>query len=141
MKDITPERFRQLFLKVSRSPSGHIWSHGRCFEYAYIFMKVVGGTARSYLTHKKQYKAYGHCFVYFQGKFFDSESHYGKKNWKHLQDYMNKAQEKRVRKHTSINGMLKTWGVEKYKIDDCELLISKVLELHKTEPYPKEDEF
>ncbi len=123
---MSPQRFRTLFLKVTKSPSGHIWAHGRCFEYAYCFMRLVGGRAQSYLTHKKQYKAYGHCFIKFEGKFFDSESFEGKKTWKQLQSYMNKAQDKRVKKHTNINGVIKTWGLQSHQIKDCEELISKI---------------
>lgn len=123
MTKLTPEEFHDLFLKASKSPSGWYWAHGGCYLYAFCFLRLVGGQAQSYLTHRKIHKAYGHCFIKFNGKFYDSESPEGLDSWKKLQSYMIRAQQNKVVKHGSTRGIVKTWGFSQRQIKECNQFI------------------
>lgn len=122
---MTPKEFHSLFLKVTNSKSGWIWAHGLCFQYTFCFLSLVGGKGKSYLTKNPNSKAYGHCFIEFQGLYYDSENPTGVSKWKHLQRYMNKAQDKKITHHRTIGGIQKLWFQEKDLVA-CQEIIRKI---------------
>lgn len=122
-----PLEFRRLFLEITKSnPKGWWWSHGGCFEYAYCFIKVLGGVGESYLTNRKQYRAYGHCFIKYQGLYFDSENPEGLDSWKKLQPYMTRAQNKKKTTHQGLSGLCRRWGITPEKAKVLDEIVEKI---------------
>lgn len=124
---MSPIDFRRLFLEVTNSsPKGWWWSHGGCFHYAYCFIHLVGGSAHSYLTHRQQYKAYGHCFIKYNGKFYDSENKQGQESWKKLQPYMLRAQDSKKVIHSNSSAICKRWGISETEEAHLSKIIKKI---------------
>ena len=119
---MTPAQFQDIFLKITGSVSGTRWAHGKCFMYAYCFTEVVGGTPFSYLTRKNS----GHCFISYEGKFWDAESYDGKSSWKDLQPWLKRASNKLVTKHRSTHVLKNVWKMSPEQVKECEKIINQI---------------
>jgi hypothetical protein len=109
-----PHEFTDIFIKQAKpipnegSPTNRwIASHGLCWYWAYAFVQVMGGEIYSYQTKDRS----GHCFVKYKGFFYDSETFEGKVIWKNLQTYLKKTSDSKLKKHQTIGGFLKSWGL------------------------------
>lgn len=86
-------------------------ANGLCWYYAYIFKHIFGGEIYSYQNKEGR----GHCFVKYNGLFYDAETIEGKKSWKHLQRYLNTVPDKNLVKHRTITGFLSHWKIHQFK--------------------------
>lgn len=114
---MSPKSFPKAFLlaakpidKSGNLPDLNTLAHGFCYYYAFIFSQVIGGDLYTHMTPDKA----GHAFVKFKGKFYDGDSWEGKKDWRDLQPYLKRANEKYVFK-SNPKEFLKTWWVKKDK--------------------------
>lgn len=106
------EEFNKVFLEVYNSNFNSQlkymthFAHGMCYYYAYCFEQCLGGQVVSYLC---PYKKSGHCFIRYEGRFFDAENSEGQENWKDLQRYLKKV--RRPLHRNSKLGILSLWKV------------------------------
>lgn len=119
---MSPEEFLASFLIVTNSSTGWKWANGQCFMYAYCFTEIMGGKAMSYTNKEKT----GHCFIYYKGKYYDSECYAGGQNkWKHLQPYLVRVPNK-VMRHNSSLGVSRKWKMLPEQIEECEKIIAHI---------------
>lgn len=98
---------------MGRPSSRWYLANGLCWYYAYVFKHILGGEIYSYQNKK----GWGHCFIKYNGLFYDAESLSGKKSWKELQRYLNKVSDKNLVKHRSLSGFVNHWKISCYQED------------------------
>jgi hypothetical protein len=92
------------------------FAHGDCYYYAYCMSEILNHLNQPheiYSYFRSDLKS-GHCFIKYNGKFFDSENVYSPvENHRQLQGYMKKT--RNLIKHRNRNSALKHWKAKDQK--------------------------
>lgn len=113
-KNINLEKIHTQFIKFLKkqklSYNNTRFAHGDCYYYAYCMSEILNHFNQKhevYSYFRKDLKS-GHCFIKYNGTFFDSENVYSPvSNHRQLQPYMRKT--RNLIKHKNVKSALRLW--------------------------------